>query len=566
MRNPRLPVRRRQAVPRRDPRYAPRAWWRPDAQTTALGLIVLLLLVGTPLLVIGALGPAGATPTPPGLAGGSPGSPAPSGSQPPGSTGAPPSPATPAPTATPLARVALVPVVGFWSPTRSISLDELKKALAGTSERFKRVIVPTADRDALSAELAVTIPVSIRSGDAAAIREAVRGGALGVMRASDVTAALRALSIGDRHLFGTRRLASIDQWPLALDVPGGAPSFDPAKAFTIVAAGDILLDRGVYRQVEVLGKGVDFPYDGGKAEITGSRCCSGFGYRTPTWRRTGDKGAMRRLLTTADLALANLESPVDDGFRYHTSGTTFSGDPKLLDGVKKAGFDFVSLGNNHIGDAGRDGVLETIAALDERGIAHSGAGTGPAGAAMPAILETHGLKIAVIGCDAVARTYWVADRPDSVGSRPCATKAVADDVAELKSSKQADLVIVFPHWGAEYRARPSATQRDQAKRWIAAGADMIIGNHAHWAAAVEEIDGRLAFYALGNFVFDQMWSAQTMEGLVVELTFEGTTLRQAWLHPTLVIDQSQPNFLEPAGDGAIVIKQVRDASKGLFPH
>jgi hypothetical protein len=58
-----------------------------------------------------------------------------------------------------------------------------------------------------------------------------------------------------------------------------------------------------------------------------------------------------------------------------------------------------------------------------------------------------------------------------------------------------------------------------------------------------------------------------MEGLVLELTFEGRRVRQAWLHPTLLIDQSQPNFLNPAADdGKAVIDQVREASRGLLPY
>jgi poly-gamma-glutamate synthesis protein (capsule biosynthesis protein) len=339
-----------------------------------------------------------------------------------------------------------------------------------------------------------------------------------------------------------------------------AAQVSPTGTWTIVAAGDILLDRGVARQVKVLGKGVDFPYDGGTAEITGYTCCSGFGYRVPTYRRTGDRGAMRELLKSADLAMANLESPIDDQFRYHTGGTTFTGDPKLLDGVQRAGLDFVSLANNHIGNAGSDGILETVAELDRRGIAHSGAGKNFTAARQAAILEARGTKIAVIGCDDIGGAWTSGNK---VGSRAC-NRAMTADISAAK--RVADVVVVYPHWGIEYRATPTARQRQYAKDWIAAGADVIIGNHPHWAGAVEQLNGKLAFYALGNFVFDQMWREQTMEGIVLELTFQGSTLRQAWLHPTLVIDQAQPNFMDPAGDGQRVLQQVRRASQGLLPY
>jgi poly-gamma-glutamate synthesis protein (capsule biosynthesis protein) len=128
------------------------------------------------------------------------------------------------------------------------------------------------------------------------------------------------------------------------------------------------------------------------------------------------------------------------------------------------------------------------------------------------------------------------------------------------------VVIVYPHWGIEYRAKPSDSQRSLAKAWAKAGADLVIGNHAHWAAAMEAIGDVPVWYALGNLVFDQTWSTKTMEGITLELTFEGETLRQIRMRPHLIMDKAQPNFMDPAGDGAAVLKQIRDASKKLWPY
>jgi poly-gamma-glutamate synthesis protein (capsule biosynthesis protein) len=455
----------------------------------------------------------------------------------------------------------MVPVVRFWSTDQAITRTELVAALQGRSARFRDVIVPAADKAQIASRLVTTIAATVKSGSVAQIRAAVRKGALGLLRANDVTPAVRALAIDRAQLFGTKHLASLDAWPLLVE-DAGVPSarVDPASTWTLVAAGDILLDRGVARQVKVLGKGVDFPYDGGTAEITGYTCSSGYGYRVPTYRRTGDRGAMRELLKSANVAMANLESPIDDEFRYHTGGLVFTGDPKLLDGLQRAGLDFLSLANNHIQNAGSDGILETVAELDRRRIAHSGAGRNFAAARKPAILTANGTKIAVLGCDDIGGAWTSGEK---VGSRAC-SRAMAADIAAAK--RVADVVVVYPHWGIEYRATPTARQRQWAKDWIAAGADVIIGNHPHWAGAVEQVSGKLVFYALGNFVFDQMWQEQTMEGLVLELTFQGRELRQAWLHPTLVIDQSQPNFMDPAGDGQRVLQQVRTASKALLPY
>jgi poly-gamma-glutamate synthesis protein (capsule biosynthesis protein) len=99
---------------------------------------------------------------------------------------------------------------------------------------------------------------------------------------------------------------------------------------------------------------------------------------------------------------------------------------------------------------------------------------------------------------------------------------------------------------------------------IDAGADLVIGNHAHWAGAMELYNGRPIWYALGNFVFDQTWSEPTMEGITLELTFVGSQLVQVTMRPHIILDKAQPNFLDPAGDGAVVLGQVFAASKGLL--
>src|SRR3990170_989816 len=114
------------------------------------------------------------------------------------------------------------------------------------------------------------------------------------------------------------------------------------------------------------------PWDGGFAEIAGRRCCTAAGYRLPVVRRTGHAGAVRALFRDADLALVNLEGPAVEAFRWHPHGLVFTFDPALLGGLREAGIDAVTIGNNHIGNAGPSGVVETVRHLDELGIAHVG--------------------------------------------------------------------------------------------------------------------------------------------------------------------------------------------------
>ena len=314
--------------------------------------------------------------------------------------------------------------------------------------------------------------------------------------------------------------------------------------------------------VKILGKGVDFPFDGGTATITGRACCSALHDAYPLTKRTGGAGAVRHLLKGADLAVANFENPAPDAFHYHTQGTVFSADPKLIAGLHDAGIDIVSLGNNHIRDAGAQGILDTIKNLRKYGIKSTGAGANLAAARKPAVVEVNGVKVAILGYDTIAKYY--AAGPSKAGSAQLSLAIVKVDVARARKAG-ANLVIVYPHWGTEYSPRPFAAQQALARAVIDAGADMVIGNHAHWAGAMEIYKGKPIWYALGNFVFDQDWSEPTMEGITLELTFDGSTLVQVRMRPHIILDKAQPNFMSPAGTGRVVLGQIYDASKKLLP-
>jgi poly-gamma-glutamate synthesis protein (capsule biosynthesis protein) len=241
----------------------------------------------------------------------------------------------------------------------------------------------------------------------------------------------------------------------------------------------------------------------------------------------------------------------------------FSADPRIIDGLVNAGIDYVGIANNHIGDAGDNGILQTTANLRKRGLKYSGAGKDLAAASKPAVLKAKGTTVAVLAYDAIARGYH-AGRGEP-GSAPLTLPRVKADVKAARKAG-ADVVIVFPHWGTEYKYSPFQRQQKLAHDILDAGADMIIGNHAHYAAAMEVYKGKPIWYALGNFVFDQTWSEPTMEGITLELTFQGADLRQARMRPHIILDKAQPNFLDPAGDGRIVLGSIYDASRNLLPY
>ncbi len=467
-------------------------------------------------------------------------------------------------------RVPIVPVVDFRSTESSVKAADVTDALGANKGRYAALELVDGDSAAILAALGVTTPAAsdrlILAKDAATLRKdlAKNRDRLAFLRADQVTPAVRALAWGAKSLFGVDRVTTLAAWPLnaTLATTPGTTPFDPAQTWTMVAAGDVMLDRGVAKVVKIQGKGADFPFNGGTATITGRRCCSALDNPVPVTRRTGGAGAVRDLLKSADLAVANFENPAPDAFRYHTEGTVFSADPKLIAGLKKAGFDIVSIGNNHIRDAGAKGIIDTIKNLKKYGIKSTGAGANLAAARKPATADVHGTKVAILGYDTIAKYY--AAGPSTAGSAQLSKSVVRADIKKARAAG-ADVVIVYPHWGTEYSPKPFAAQQALARAVIDAGADMVIGNHAHWVGAMEVYKGKPIWYALGNFVFDQDWSEPTMEGITLELTFNGADLVQARMRPHVILDKAQPNFMDPAGTGRVVLGQLYDASKRLLP-
>jgi capsule synthesis protein PGA_cap len=486
--------------------------------------------------------------------------------------GAPPTPASPVPPGPEtLGDVPIVPVTNFRSTQTGTTRAEVAKVVAGTSDRYDALELVRGEDAAILEALGVDRAAAgdrlilAANRDALGADLAANRKSLAFLRADAVGPDVRALAWGGTTLFGVDRVKALADWPLAAQLaePAAGTAFDPATTWTLFAGGDIMLDRGVYETLAVKGKGADFPFDGGTAEITG-RCrdCSPLGWDTPYTRRTGNAGAFRDLITGADIAIANFENPAPDNPSFHRSGTVFSADPRLIDGLANAGIDYVSLANNHIRDAGGAGLLQTIRNVRKRGIEVSGAGKNLAAARKPAVLEAAGTKVAILGYDTIAGSYHAT--ATKIGSAPLTAAIVQEDVKAARRAG-ADVVIVFPHWGTEYDPTPFANQKRLARMAIDAGADMVIGNHAHWAAAMEIYEGKPIWYALGNLVFDQTWSEPTMEGITLELTFRGRELAQVRLRPHIILDKAQPNFLDPAGSGRVVMGQVFTASKGLLP-
>jgi poly-gamma-glutamate synthesis protein (capsule biosynthesis protein) len=466
--------------------------------------------------------------------------------------------------------VAVVPVVGFWSDQRSIALSDLARLVAGETigasgktKTFRTMAAPSADLVAIADRLGSVPSVSVQRLSVPEIKAEVNASlnTVGLIRADDVTPDVRALGIDGVSLFGSGRLEDLTAWPLS--IPTEVPSaFAGSPVWTLDVAGDVNLDRQVFRLAVTKGKGVDYPWDGGTAEMDRLSCCNGFGgAKLAVARTTGNAGAVRKLLSGADVAIVNLEGAVPDDFKSTMTGYSFQFDPQLLAGLTNAGIDAVSLANNHLCNAGTSGVLQTLSNLDNYGIAHAGGGADPAAARQPVMLEPKGVKIAFLAYDAIKPNCWVKEtRP---GSARLVTANVQDDIKAARAAG-ADVVLVMPHWGSEYTDYVPGSMRRQAKAMVDAGADLVLGGHSHWVGQIEAISRPQgpAFidYQMGNFMFDLTHDERTQEGIVCDFTFVGSRLVQLEIHPTIIVDRAQPNLMDPAKTGARVLDIMQRTS------
>ncbi len=204
-------------------------------------------------------------------------------------------------------------------------------------------------------------------------------------------------------------------------------------------------------------------------------------------------------LADADLALANLESPLTNEAQL-ADGHDLRATPAAVGALHSAGFDAVSLANNHALDAGKAGLAETVATLDSAGIA--GVTSHTTGRLVSRVPPNKSLRYQLFAFD------------DSTS--PLDVQAAARQVAG--GASQAELVIISIHWGGEYQAAPSPRQRSIAEALAHAGADLVIGHGPHVLQPVERIGQTLVAYSLGNLLFDQLYPEDSCWGAILRVT------------------------------------------------
>lgn len=289
------------------------------------------------------------------------------------------------------------------------------------------------------------------------------------------------------------------------------PLRENKEEITIFLVGDIMLNRGVEYYIK---KHQDFRYP---------------------FLKIADK------LRAAEITFGNLEGPISNRGRDQGSIYSFRFDPKVIEGLLFAGLDVLSLANNHIWDWGKEGLVDTVSLLNAQGIKTVGAGRDYFEANKPIIFKINETKIAFLAYTTFYSQIFQA-KEKQPGISQFDLEKISQKIKEIE--KKVDIIIISIHWGEEYQLRSNFQQQKLGKTLIEAGADLIVGHHPHVIQEIERYNQGWIAYSLGNFVFDQAFSKETMESLILEVKIENKKISAINLIKVRLTETFQPEIYE----------------------
>lgn len=235
---------------------------------------------------------------------------------------------------------------------------------------------------------------------------------------------------------------------------------------------------------------------------------------------------VRSILSSADATFGNLETALSTRGTPQDKTYTFRASPKFAYGLKRAGFDGVSLANNHALDFGRTAFYDTRKVLNDAGVGYAGGGVDKAAAWRPLIIKRGGATIAYLAFSEITPANFAATTARS-------GTAYTQDISAIKravaaANKRADYVIVSMHWGVEKEYYPTSRQVSEGRAIISAGADAVLAHHPHRIQGVEYYKKGIIAYSLGNFVFSAATSGSTDTFMLrIRLTPSGVSAARA---------------------------------------
>ena len=247
------------------------------------------------------------------------------------------------------------------------------------------------------------------------------------------------------------------------------------------------------------------------------------------------------LLGRADLTVVNLETAVTDRGTAEDKSFTFRAPPSVFDALRVAGVDVVTMANNHGVDFGPVGLTDSLDAARQRGFPVVGLGADDTAAFAPHLVTLRGERIAVLGADQVADST-VARYSAAPGRGGVASAFDTDRLLQAVTAARqvADTVVVYLHWGEEEQSCPTPRQQELASQLSQAGADVVVGTHAHQLQGAGWLGRTYVAYGLGNFVWWRSLSEVSVETGVLDLTVDDGQVRQVDFVPARIDDTGIP--------------------------
>jgi poly-gamma-glutamate capsule biosynthesis protein CapA/YwtB (metallophosphatase superfamily) len=431
----------------------------------------------------------------------------------------PPSPAGPTPSPQYLMPLALV--VHATRTTADVAVADARRVVASGADRWAAIgqsggrmrVISTGQRSASDVLRAVRSSRDV----------------LGIVPADALDARVRVLTVGGHH-----PLRDPERYPLRI------PSERPVPEVTTLAAvGDIMLGRRVGNRHRADPAAPLMPF--------------------------------AKRLAAAEITVGNFESTLSTAGSPTQGGDSFAASPRVIPGLRAAGFDLLSLANNHVGDYGDRALRQTVDRFGATKIGTVGTGRDLAAARRPVVIQRDGVRVGFIAVDSIGESPAATQNragtnrlnmPPRTGPLDrAALRRISSDIRSLH--KRVDVVIVLTHWGTQYTHRPEPSQRAAARAFAGAGADLVIGGHPHWVQGLEMAGSATVVHSLGNFVFDMDFQTKTREGILLEIVLWGGAVKAVEPVPYVIDDAFTPRPVR-GGRAQRILTDVWRSSRGPF--
>jgi poly-gamma-glutamate synthesis protein (capsule biosynthesis protein) len=260
-------------------------------------------------------------------------------------------------------------------------------------------------------------------------------------------------------------------------------------------------------------------------------------------------------LATADITIISNEVPFvpDCDTNTDEDNLVFCSKPEYMETLTASGADMIGLTGNHQNDFGLEDALTSLTIYEDAGLPVYGGGADKAHAEAPFLIEHNGNRLAFLGANSYGPpSAWATEF--SPGSAPFDLSMMSAAIRAIKENGEADVVFSELQYQESYDVTPLYEQRLDFSALARAGADIVTGVQSHVPQAVEFVDGRLVLYGLGNLYFDQMWTEETREGIIVKHTIYAGRHISTQLLPTLLFDYGQPRWPDSQRRASILAK------------